>query len=518
MEITASSFSAYVHITAKKSVYNKKQNSMISAWAWTLLILAGSFQGVLGSSLYEEVAAESNQVTPDSEPPENYPINRPLHLTPYIEMCLYDLAKNLSKVTFFQNFTTAPAYSGYITVDKDTDSNLFFVLIEAETNSDNAPLLLWTQGGPGLSALFGLFLENGPANFHSPLNITKRTNTLQKHMSVLYVDVPVGAGFSYTRNGYPQKLEDVVKHEMEFLKQFLELFREYKGRKLYLAGESYGARYSVALADHILRNPAEIDVCLAGVIGGNGFLGPILETADSSEFLYEVSMLTEEGRANFSAQFQLMKQLLPRARNDTDVAKYLLYLLFSTIFTNSPPTLFQNLTMYNDHASPLHTQRPARLLTCYGFISMSEEFKIAIHAGENASFQYNNEDLLTTFASDWLRDIRNMTQHVLEKIRVLFYLGQIDALFPSVQQRAHYAKLNWTRSAEYKQCPRTTWKPEPWKRNLYSGFAAYVKKVTNFTEAVVLGMSHYGAVEKPDEVYYLVTEFVNKSELEPKQC
>ncbi|KAL3184577.1 hypothetical protein MRX96_031652 [Rhipicephalus microplus] len=417
-----------------------------------------------------------------------------------------------------ESYGVPPAYSGYITVDKVTDSNLFFVLIEAETNNDNAPLLLWTQGGPGLSALFGLFLENGPVNFHSPSNITKRNNTLQKHMSVLYVDVPVGAGFSYTNNGYPQKLEDIVKHEMEFLKQFLELFQEYRGRKLYLAGESYGARYSVALADHILQNPAEINVCLAGVIGGNGFLGPILETADSSEFLYEVSMLTQEGRANFSARFEIMKELLPQARNHTGAAKYLLYLLFSTIFTNSPPTLFQNLTMYNDHASPLLTERPARLLTCYGFLNLSKDFKVAIHAGENATFQYNNPILLTTFASDWLRDIRNMTQHVLEKLRVLFYLGQVDALFPSVKQRAHYAELNWSRSVEYKQCPRTTWKPKPWKLDPYSGFAGYMKKVTNFTEAVLLGMSHYGAVEKPDEVYYLLKEFVSESELEPKQC
>ena len=31
-----------------------------------------------------------------------------------------------------------------------------------QQNPDNAPVLLWLQGGPGGSSLFGLFVENGP--------------------------------------------------------------------------------------------------------------------------------------------------------------------------------------------------------------------------------------------------------------------------------------------------------------------------------------------------------------------
>lgn len=493
---------------------------MIASSVWSLLVLAVGLQHLPGS--YSNEVSESEQESQTSQPSAPSTGAGPLFLTPYINQCEYWNARELSKVDYFNYLLpNLTAHSGYITVKdtKNNESNLFFFFVEAEGNSSDAPLLLWTQGGPGLSALFGFFLENGPVGFSFNQTLHPvfypRTNTLQKNMSVIYLDLPVGAGFSYTNEttAYPKHLEEISLHVMQFLQQFLQVFSEYQGRYLYLAGESYGARYSVASAYMMLQKEQEntVPMQLAGVIGGNGFLGPILETADSSDFLYQVSMLTSDGRNEFSRAFQEMKVLLPYAASNYTIAEYLLYKLFSTIFTNTPPTLFQNLTLYDDHASPFYTKRPLQMLLCYGFLNNTAAFKKAIHVGENASFQYNNPTLLYTFAGDWLRDIRNMTQEVLERIRVLLYLGQMDALFPSVKQRAHIANLSWSQSEAYRNATRELWKPPTW--GPYSGHAAYLKEVTNFTEAVVLGMSHFGAADKPDEVYHLVMKFLTTAPL-----
>ncbi|XP_070396795.1 probable serine carboxypeptidase CPVL isoform X2 [Dermacentor albipictus] len=373
-------------------------------------------------------------------------------------------------------------------------------------NTSDAPILLWTQGGPGQSSLFGQFLQNGPIAFDANPNISVRTNTLQKNMSVIYLDVPVGAGFSFadSLDGYSTSLEDITRDVMEFLRQFLELFSELKNRDFYLAGESYAARYSVAIAHQLLTDTKNLPLQLKGIIGGNGFLGPILDTVNSSEFRYQTSMLDDNGRMQFDMRFQYMKNL-SMTENATQVPA----ILFSTIFadpTQQRPSCFQNLTLYNDHASPLYTERPYYMLACFFFLNSSLELRRQIHVGDNAIFRFSELTLLTKLAPDVLRDISNLTQRVLNETRVLFYTGQLDALFPSVNQRAYFSTLQWAHTDQYRQAPRKPWSPAG--RSPYMGFAGYMKQAANFTDVVLLGMSHYGAAEKPDEAYYLTTEFV----------
>ncbi|XP_070377071.1 probable serine carboxypeptidase CPVL [Dermacentor albipictus] len=216
---------------------------MRSASAWTLIVVA--VVQLIPGSQSNDVASGSQQ---PALPAGSQPDPKPLFLTPYIDNCSYYEAREKSKIPYAQSFGVT-AYSGYITVNKTAKSNLFFLLSEVEGNSSDAPLLLWTQGGPGLSAFFGLFLENGPVDFiglypnYTPI-LQRRINTLQKNMSVLYLDLPVGAGFSFTEdqeNGYPTNLEAIVEHVKEFLTQFMKVFSEYANRDFYLAGESYAA-------------------------------------------------------------------------------------------------------------------------------------------------------------------------------------------------------------------------------------------------------------------------------------
>ncbi|KAK8761549.1 hypothetical protein V5799_027184 [Amblyomma americanum] len=425
---------------------------MTAASLWACVVLAGILQ----------LASGSEQLPSSSTDPG------PLFLTPLIEACNFTEAKNRSNVTLFKEAgINANAHSGYITVNKTANSNLFFLFIEAEDKPSTAPLMLWTQGGPGFSALFGMLLQNGPLAFQLPANLSKREHSIQKNVSVIYLDVP--------------------------------------GREFYAAGDSYSARYSVALAQEMLMCQSDdVNLTFEGTIGGVGFLGPILDLADSSNFLYQASMLDTNGYAAFKLQFETMRNLT--ATGNISYYPLVIGMLATTLFASEPKTLFQNLTLYNSQASPLYTEMPLSMLAFFAFANTSD-FKKAIHVGENTKFEFVNPNLLVSLAADFLVDIRETVQYVLNRTRVLFYTGQLDTLFPSPNLQNYFETLSWTHAHTYRAASRRTWKPY----DLYYGAAAYLKSAKNFTSAVVLGMGHYGAFDKPLEVYHLMMEFINRN-------
>lgn len=85
-----------------------------------------------------------------------------------------------------------PGYSGFITVNETTNANMFFWYFPAATQPESAPVVLWLQGGPGASSLFGLFTENGPfegklikliGNAKKLINVFKLSHKIRKGQS-----------------------------------------------------------------------------------------------------------------------------------------------------------------------------------------------------------------------------------------------------------------------------------------------------------------------------------------------
>ncbi|KAH7974379.1 hypothetical protein HPB49_014607 [Dermacentor silvarum] len=293
--------------------------------------------------------------------------------------------------------------------------------MSAKEHTSATPLVLWTQGGPGLSSLFGQFLEIGPLAINGDGNLYKRLRTIQKNVSVIYLDVPVGAGYSFTKDpsGYAHSLEDISAAVAEFLGQFLILFPEYKERDFYVAGESYGA--------------------------------------DSSEFLYRASMLTEEGRATFAKQFQTMRNLFASRR-----VKEALYLLLQTVFTdNTNPTLFQNLTLYNNQASALYSEKPANIIQYSHYVNTAA-FREAIHVGLDVEFEPYSQIFMASLAPDMVTDISAQIELLLNSSQVLFYTGQVDTLLPSTNLRAFFRTLHWIGAWQYQNSPGVVWNVQDW--------------------------------------------------------
>ncbi|KAG5640901.1 hypothetical protein DXG03_006686 [Asterophora parasitica] len=94
--------------------------------------------------------------------------------------------------------TTPGVYqaSGY--GDLTATQSIWFWFFASRTNPDTAPLALWFNGGPGSSSMIGLFQENGPCRITTDSStVTRNPYSWNNQANVLYIDQPVGVGFSH---------------------------------------------------------------------------------------------------------------------------------------------------------------------------------------------------------------------------------------------------------------------------------------------------------------------------------
>jgi vitellogenic carboxypeptidase-like protein len=136
-------------------------------------------------------------------------------------------------------------YAGYITVNKTWDSNTFYWFFPAMNGDSKAPLLMWMNGGPGATSLYGLFEELGPFSVDaSGQNLIPRNTTWNNEFAMVFVDNPVGTGFSYTNyvQGFNTNEDEVADNLYSFLTQFFAIYPDYAQNEFFVTGESYAGK------------------------------------------------------------------------------------------------------------------------------------------------------------------------------------------------------------------------------------------------------------------------------------
>lgn len=159
-------------------------------------------------------------------------------------------------------------YSGYLNASEGKFLHYWFV--QSERSPENDPLLLWMNGGPGCSSLFGLLGE------HGPVHVNKDGQTLYMNpyrwnqiANVVYMEAPCGVGFSYSLSGNYTTNDDVVSNDNYLaLRSFFAKFPEYRKNDFYVTGESYGGIYVPTLSVRVLNGPEPIN--FKGFVVGNG--------------------------------------------------------------------------------------------------------------------------------------------------------------------------------------------------------------------------------------------------------
>lgn len=126
-------------------------------------------------------------------------------------------------------------------------------------------------------------MENGPVFINAANRMEPREYSWNKYDKLLYIDNPVGTGFSYTDNeaGYLTNQVDIGNYLFAAVKQFFQMFSHLRPNGFYITGESYAGKYIPALGHviHINRDSCDTDdqINLKGVAIGKYMFRIVLQ-------------------------------------------------------------------------------------------------------------------------------------------------------------------------------------------------------------------------------------------------
>ncbi|XP_038693672.1 serine carboxypeptidase-like 20 [Tripterygium wilfordii] len=228
----------------------------------------------------------------------------------------------------FKDAFPSKHYSGYIEIDNERYLFYYFVVSEREPKND--PIVLWLNGGPGCSSFDGFVYEHGPFNFetgkpHGSLP-TLRLNpySWSKVSNIIYLDSPVGVGFSYSK-GKTKYVTGDRKTAIDthtFLVKWFKLYPEFVNNSFYIAGESYAGVYIPTLAVEIIqgiKDGIETKINFKGYMVGNG----VIDVTDIA-FHTDVKIQFMNGMGLISDDLFEDIQVACKMDNDKDQCNYYL--------------------------------------------------------------------------------------------------------------------------------------------------------------------------------------------------
>ncbi|PWA34145.1 peptidase S10, serine carboxypeptidase, Alpha/Beta hydrolase fold protein [Artemisia annua] len=138
--------------------------------------------------------------------------------------------------------------TGYVGVGELEEVQLFYYFVESQRNPQKDPLLLYLTGGPGTSGILPFLYQIGPLKFEytnatrsEVIKLELNPYSWTKMANVIFIDLPVGTGFSYAKTWESSRSSDslVVTHAYDFIRKWLMDHPTFLSNPLYITGISY---------------------------------------------------------------------------------------------------------------------------------------------------------------------------------------------------------------------------------------------------------------------------------------
>ncbi|XP_030040166.2 venom serine carboxypeptidase [Manduca sexta] len=423
----------------------------------------------------------------------------PLFLTPYVESGNITEGRRLARVPFTESLRIK-SYAGFFTVNKTYDSNQFFWYFPAMVpNNKDSPVILWLQGGPGASSLYGLFTENGPLRVRNNKLERRKYNWALSH-HLIFIDNPVGTGFSFTKDpkGYCTNEAQVGEQLYSTLTQFFQLFPELRSNKFFVTGESYGGKYVPALAYTIhKKNPsASVKINMKGIAIGNGLSDPEHQLV-YGKYLYQLGLIDWNQAKVFQKYENQTIEYIKQQKWEQAFDTFDLLLNGDKIEGKS---LFSNMTGFDFYFNFLHT-KDYTSFEDFGPMLQKSSFRKGIHVGD---LPFHNGSIVEThLKQDVMKSVAPLVSELLDHYYIVVYSGQLDIIVAYPLTLNYLRHLNFTGAEEYRSAKRYIWKVD-------NEVAGYVKQGGKLVEIMVRNAGHMVPGDQPKWALDLITRFTHE--------
>ena len=320
-------------------------------------------------------------------------------------------------------------------------------------------------------------------------------------LSMLYIDNPVGTGYSYQEQENP---EDIITQSSytedlyQFVKQFYQLFPDSHSKELYIGGQSYAGKYVTALAyrihQHISRG--ESNLPLTGIYMGGPFFAPEIMVPVLSDYFYNLGVLSRS---------QLARH---KARTKTFLLRYSLGLLPRHVTTAEVcRNIFDRDFLWRDNF--VTAEIPG--YDVVQDIMISERIRQAVHVG-NVPYLAINVTLNEKFGHDFLSSTREKLAALLDTgdLKVLIFNGDYDAITNTGAIEEAVLRTPWVGQADYANKSRHAWFLPSQSAEIQAiSLAGFFTSARNLCRVIVHGAGHQVPHDQLDITRKMMEQFVH---------
>ena len=397
--------------------------------------------------------------------------------------------------------------SGHLPVNKkqcndiycsEHQASLFYWFVASQQDRDEAPIILWLNGGPGASSFYGFFSENGPYFVTPQGKLRERTYSWNKIAHYLMIDNPKGVGFSYGKHNNLIKDEKLGAIELyNALLAFYERYPELRHNQLYLSGESYAGKYVAELAEQISNHNREANasaqINLRGIMVGDGWVNPLIQQSSVADYAYYHGLIDENTYNKVKKLYQLCAHAIRKGALD---ANNICMKINDTVAQASGVDRHDIRTLAEIDYRPI-----------IDYLNKSEVRK-AIHVDPRiVRFKLFNDEVSKNLDLDIQKSAASTYEQLLnKKIPVLIYNGLDDGTDSNFIGTDLWLKqLNWPGKKDWDKAITCKW-----YNMLTQDVAGYVRQAHELTQIKIRGAGHMAPMDQPENTLDMIKKFMQK--------